>query len=180
VAKASPGKLNFGSGGGGTGNHIAGEIFKKLTGTDLVHVPYKGAGPAMAALLGGQIDVLFATMTTAGLAAQNASGKVKTLAVSGDARSTSLPNVPTAAEAGLPGYNTVIWWGLTAPKGTPPAVIARLNAEIQAFVRKPAVLEKFREIGAVPLGTSAADAKEQIARETKELTPFVKQLGIKQ
>ena len=180
LAKSSPGKLNFGSGGNGTGNHIAGELFKKLTGTDIVHVPFKGAGPAMTALLGGQIEVMFATMTTAGLASQNAAGTVRVLAVSGDKRSTSLPSVPTAAEAGLEGYNALIWWGVSAPKGTPPEIIARLNAEVRSMLQKPAVRQKLQDMGGVPLGTSSAEAKEQIARETKELTAFVSTLGIKQ
>ena len=178
-AKANPGKLNFGSGGNGTANHIAGEIFKKVTGTDLVHVPFKGAGPSFIALLGGQIDVMFATMTTAGLADHNAKGTVRVLAVSGDRRSTSLPNVPTAAEAGVQGYDTTIWWGIAAPKGTPPDVIAKLNAELRAFLQKPAIVARMNEIGGIPLGTSPAEAKAQVAKETKELSAFVTQLGLK-
>ena len=129
---------------------------------------------------GGQIEVLFATMTTAGLASQNAAGTVRVLAVSGDKRSTSLPSVPTAAEAGLDGYNALIWWGVSAPKGTPPEIIARLNAEVRSMLQKPAVRQKLQDMGGVPLGTSSAEAKEQIARETKELTAFVSTLGIKQ
>lgn len=178
-ARANPGKLNFGSGGNGTANHIAGEIFKKLTGTDLVHIPFKGAGPAFQALLGGQIEVMFATLTTAGLAASNAEGRVRVLAVSGDTRATSMPQIPTAAEAGLQGYDTTIWWGVSAPKGTPPDILAKLNAELRSFVQKQEVQDRFREMGAIPLGTTSADAQQQIARETTQMTEFTRQAGIK-
>jgi len=179
LAKASPGKLNFGSGGSGTGNHLAGEIFKNITGTDIVHVPFKGAGPAMVALLGGQIDVMFATLTTGGLAGHHASGSVKILAISDDRRALSLPSIPTAAEAGLPGYMTSIWWAVSAPKGTPAEVVDKLNREIKQMVKSPAVLQKFNDMGAIPLGSSTPEAKELIARETKSMSAFVTSLGLK-
>lgn len=179
LAKASPGKLNFGSGGSGTGNHLAGEIFKSITGTDIVHVPFKGAGPAMVALLGGQIDVMFATLTTGGLAGHHASGAVRILAISDDRRALSLPNIPTAAEAGLPGYMTSIWWAVSAPKGTPAEVVEKLNREIKQMVRSPAVMQKFNDMGGIPLGSSSSEAKELIARETKTMSAFVTSLGLK-
>ena len=179
LAKASPGKLNFGSGGSGTGNHLAGEIFKNITGTDIVHVPFKGAGPVMVALLGGQIDVMFATLTTGGLAGHHASGGVRILAISDDRRALSLPSIPTAAEAGLPGYMTSIWWAVSAPKGVPADVVERLNREIKQMVKSPAVIQRFNDMGAIPLGTSAAEAKELIVRETKSMSAFVTSLGLK-
>ena len=119
-------------------------------------------------------------MTTAGLASQNTAGTVRVLAVSGDKRSTSLPSVPTAAEVGLEGYNALIWWGVSAPQGTPPDIIGKLNAKVRSMLQKPAIRQKLQDMAGVPLGTDSAEAKEQIARETKELTAFVSTLSITQ
>ncbi len=180
LAKSTPGKLNVGTGGAGTANHIAGEIFKKITGTDFVHVPYKGAGPMMAALVGGQVDVIFATSTTAGLAGQHNAGAVRVLAVSGSKRLSSLPQVPSAPEVGLPDYMYSIWWGLAAPKGTPQPIIARLGDEVRKFLARPNTQKRMAEYGATILGTSQAEAQARLLRDTKELSALVTQLGITQ
>jgi len=179
LAKGSPGTLNYGSGGIGTANQIAGEVFKTITGTDLVHVPYKGAGPAMAGLLGGEIQLMFASMTTGGIAANHASNKIRVLAVSGDKRVAGLPDVPSAAEAGIPQYNYKFWWGVLVPRGTPQSVIERLSAEVRAFLQKPETQAKLAPISAQILASTPAEAKERIARETKERVDLIKRLQIK-
>ncbi len=179
LAKAEPGKLNFGSGGIGAGNHLSGEVFKSITGTQIAHVPYKGAGPAMTGVLTGEIQLMFAGMTTGGIAQNHAVGKIRVLAVSGNKRAASLPNVPSAAEAGIPQYDYTQWWGIAVPKGTPQAVIDRLNAEARAFLNKPETRDKLTPMNAQVLALSHADARQRIARETKERVELVKQLNIK-
>lgn len=129
AAKAAPGKITFGSQGNGTSAHLAGELFKSLAGVNLTHVPYRGAGPALTDLIGGQIDMMFATSAAAKSFVQT--GKLRALAVTTDERSPAWPGVPTMAEAGVPGFAAESWYGLFAPAGTPPDVIARLNAAAQ-------------------------------------------------
>ncbi|MDM0032017.1 tripartite tricarboxylate transporter substrate binding protein [Variovorax sp. J22P271] len=138
-AKANPGKLSYGSFGNGTSAHLAGELFKSLAKVDLTHVPYRGSAPALTDLLGGQIDMMFTT--TASVAPYIASGKLRALAVTSPQRSSALPNVPTVAESGVPGYVAQSWYGLYAPAGTPRDVVMQLNAAI----RKAASSETFRK-----------------------------------
>jgi tripartite-type tricarboxylate transporter receptor subunit TctC len=128
AAKAKPGSLSYASSGPGTPYHMAGELFKAMAGLSIVHIPYRGSAGARSDLLGGQIDMMFDAIPT--MSEHIKAGKVKALATTGKARSAVLPDVPTMAEAGVPGYEATIWLGLMAPKGTPPAVVAKLNAEI--------------------------------------------------
>ena len=121
LAKAKPGKLNYASSGPGTPYHMAGELFKAMAGVDIVHVPYKGSSGARTDVLGGQVDMMFDAVTT--MSEHAKAGKVRALATTGKVRSSVLPNVPTMSEAGVPGYEAVIWLGIMAPKGTPPAVV---------------------------------------------------------
>jgi tripartite-type tricarboxylate transporter receptor subunit TctC len=160
LAKASPGALNYGSGGIGTANHVAGEVFANVAGIELFHVPYKGAGPAMAALLGEGIQLMFASMTTGGIAANHEAAKIRVLAVSGDKRVPGVSNVPSAAEAGVPQYDYKFWWGIAVPRGTPANVVERLNAQARAFLQKPETQQKLAPISAQILGTSAAEARQ--------------------
>src|SRR6266550_8903282 len=132
LAKAKPGKLNYASSGPGTPYHMAGELFKAMAGVDIVHVPYKGSSGARTDILGGQVQMMFDAITT--MAPNARAGKVRALGTTGNRRSPVTPETPTLAEAGVPGYEAVIWLGLMAPKGTPPEIVKRLNAEVTAIV----------------------------------------------
>jgi tripartite-type tricarboxylate transporter receptor subunit TctC len=149
LAKANPGKLNYASSGPGTPYHMAGELFKAMAGVDIVHVPYKGSSGARTDVLGGQVQMMFDAVTT--MSEHARVGKVKALGTTGKTRSTVLPGVPTIAEAGVPGYEAVIWLGLIAPKGTPSAIVNRLNAEITKIVSRPDVRADWEKQGAIPM-----------------------------
>ncbi len=155
LAKAQPGKLNYASSGPGTPYHMAGELFKAMAGLDIVHVPYKESSGARTGVLGGQVEMMFDAVTV--MNEQVRAGKVRALATSGKARSSVMPGVPTLAEAGVPGYEAVIWLGLIAPKGTPPAIVNRLNAEVTKIVTRPDVQAEWAKEGAVPM-TMTPDA----------------------
>ena len=128
---------------------MAGELFKAMAGVDIVHVPYKGSSGARTDVLGGQVQMMFDAVTT--MSEHAKTGRVKALGTTGKARSSVLPNVPTVAEAGVPGYEAVIWLGLMAPKGTPPAIVSRLNAEITKIQNRPEVRQESASQGALPL-----------------------------
>ncbi|MCE9641245.1 MAG: tripartite tricarboxylate transporter substrate binding protein, partial [Betaproteobacteria bacterium] len=163
LAKAKPGTLNYGSGGTGTANHIAGELFKFMTGTEIVHVPYKGGGPALADIVGGQIQLLFNTMTsTVGFMS---SGKLRALAVTGKQRSPGVPNLPTVAEAGVPGYDVGAWFGIVVPKGTPRALVNKLNSEIVRVTRLPEAREQFAAQGAEAIGSTPEEFAQHLRIE---------------
>lgn len=171
AAKANPGKLSFASQGAGTSAHLAGELFKNLTGANLVHIPYRGAGPALTDLLGGQVDVMFATAAAVGSMIE--SGKLRALAVTTATRSSShvLSKVPTVAESGVPGYVADSWYGLFAPAGTPADVIEKLNAAAKKAVFSDAFRKKMETEGLVVKGGSPQDfgayAKGEEARWRK-------------
>jgi len=149
LAKANPGKLNYASSGPGTPYHMAGELFKAMAGVDIVHVPYKGSSGARTDVLGGQVQMMFDAVTT--MSEHARAGKVKALGTTGKTRLTVLPAVPTIAEAGVPGYEAVIWLGLIAPKGTPSAIVNRLNAEITKIVSRADVRVDWEKQGAIPM-----------------------------
>jgi tripartite-type tricarboxylate transporter receptor subunit TctC len=149
LAKANPGKLNYASSGPGTPYHMAGELFKAMAGVDIVHVPYKGSSGARTDVLGGQVQMMFDAVTT--MSEHARAGKVKALGTTGATRSTVLPTVPTIAEAGVPGYEAVIWLGLIAPKGTPSTIVNRLNTEITRIVSRPDVRADWEKQGAIPM-----------------------------
>ena len=144
-AKSHPGKLNFASSGNGSIQHIAGELFKQLTGTFITHIPYRGSGPAVQDLLGGQVDMFITT--PAGVVSQIQAGKLKGIAVTSKQRLSSLPNVPTAAESGLKGYELDSWFALYAPAGTPADVVALLNTEVNKIIVSPDARKKAEESG---------------------------------
>jgi tripartite-type tricarboxylate transporter receptor subunit TctC len=168
-AKANPGKLNYGSAGNGTSHHLAGELFKTLTGTQINHVPYKGAGPAMQDLLGGQVDMMFDGMGSS--APQIRGNKLRPLAVTTTARSPAFPDVPTAQEAGVPNYFVTTWYGIWAPAGTPPEIVAKLQIEVSKAMQTPAIRDVWAQQGASPGGNSPADfgafVKSEIAKWAK-------------
>src|ERR1700692_78264 len=137
LAKSQPGKLNYSSSGQGTPYHMAGELFKTVAGVDLVHVPYRNSGEAGSGIIGGQVQMMIDAVTA--MAPNVSQGQVRALAITGTARSSVLPDVPTVAEAGLPGYEATIWLGLMAPTGTPKPVIDKLNAAVNAAIKRPAM-----------------------------------------
>ena len=149
LAKSKPGKLNYASSGPGTPYHMAGELFKVTANVDIVHVPYKGSSQARTDLIGGQVDMMFDAVTT--MSEFSRAGKVKALATTGKVRSTVLPAVPTLSEAGVAGYEAVIWLGLMAPKGTPPEIVRRLNAEVVKIVTRADVRDEWAKQGAVAM-----------------------------
>jgi tripartite-type tricarboxylate transporter receptor subunit TctC len=158
AAQANPGRLSFGSQGNGTSAHLAGELFKSLGKVDMLHVAYRGAGPALTDLLGGQIDMMFATAAAVGAYVET--GKLRALAVTTSDRSPAMPNVPTIAEAGLPGYAAESWYGLYAPAGTPRDVIMRLNAAAKRAVQGDAFRKRIESEGLV----TSAGAPEELDR----------------
>lgn len=177
LAKAQPGKLNFASGGAGSGPHIAGELLKAVAGIEMTHVAYKGSGPAVQDLLGGQVEVLITAAPT--VSAQLASGRMRPLAVAHSKRLSSLPDVPTAAEAGFPEFLIANWFGLAAPKGTPSDVIAFLHAEVQKMIKRPDVREKLLAAGAEPVSMTPAEAARHIEKEAKRWADLIQKARIK-
>ncbi|MPS53710.1 tripartite tricarboxylate transporter substrate binding protein [Alcaligenaceae bacterium SAGV3] len=168
-ARSQPGKLNFGSAGNGTSHHLAGELFKLQAGVDIAHVPYTGAGPMLLALMGSQVDLAFDGL---GSSAQHIrGGKIKPLAVAASQRSSAFPDVPTAAEAGLPGYEVSTWYAMWAPKGTPQPIVERMYAEVQKALGSPEIKKVWLSNGSeVPRYTSAEFGKylhEEVQRWAK-------------
>lgn len=175
LAKQKPGTLTFGSAGNGSSNHLAGELFKSMAGIDIVHVPYKGSAAAFTDLLGGRISMMFDTLSSQ--VQYIGSGKVKALGVTGATRSSALPTVPTIAEAGVSGFDVTIWFGLSAPKGTEPEVIRRLNSELQAVLAQADVQSQLAALGARPLPGTPADFAKLIQHDAGKWSPVVKASG---
>jgi tripartite-type tricarboxylate transporter receptor subunit TctC len=177
-AKANPGKINFASSGSGTSIHLSGELFKTMTGVQMTHVPYKGSAPALQDLVGGQVQIMFDNLPSS-LALIKA-GKLKPLAVTSAARSTVLPDVPTVAEAGVPGFEASSWFGLLAPAGTPKDIVAKLNANVAKWLATPEAKEKLAAQGAiVASGLTPEDFAKHIATETTKWAKVVKESGAK-
>ena len=174
-AKAHPGKINFGSSGNGSSIHLSGELFKQMAGVDMQHVPYRGSAPAVSDLLGGQISVMFDNMPSA--IPHVKGGKLRALAVTTAKRSPALPDVPTIAEAGVPGYEATSWFGLLAPAGTPAPVVAKLNASILKALADPEVKKKLAEQGAEPFGEKPEQFAAFIQSETLKWGKVVKESG---
>jgi len=175
LAKSRPGALNYASSGNGTPYHMAGELFKAMAGVDIVHVPYKGSDGARNAILGGQVQMMFDAVPT--MAANARAGKVRALATSGAKRSPVTPDVPTLAEAGVPGYESGIWIGLMAPAGTPRPVLERLNAEVNKIISSPDVKETWAKQGAFPMGMSIEQFDKFLRAEIVKWAKVVKASG---
>jgi tripartite-type tricarboxylate transporter receptor subunit TctC len=176
LAKQKPGALNYGSAGIGTLPHISMELFKSMTGTELQHVPYKGTTPGVADLMGGQIAAMFANAITARPLVD--AGRVRALAVSGPARAAAFPGVPTVAEAGVPSYESVQWYGLLAPAGTPAQIVARLHAEAVKALQTEALKEKLAAEGAEAGGSTPAEFALLIKNELEKWTRVAQAAGI--
>ncbi len=164
AAKAAPGKLTYASAGNGTSVHLAGEVFTSLAGIEMLHIPYKGSGPAVSDLLGGQVNYMFDSITSARPHIQ--SGKLRALAVTTAKRSSSLPDVPTMQEAGLKGYEVSPWFSVFVPAGTPPAIVKKLNQAFVAAMKQPEVVERFKSIGAEVVGSTPEEAAKHLQAET--------------
>jgi len=176
-AKANPGKTNFGSGSNGSAGHLAGELFKLESGTDVMHIPYKGGAPALQALLAGDTQFMFDNLANA--MAQVKGGTVRPIAVTTAQRSRLAPDLPTMAEAGMPGFDISTWFGLLAPAGTPPEVIAKWNAAVVKALNSPDVREKMLAQGAEPSPTTPAEFAAFIAKEREKYARIVKASGAK-
>jgi len=177
LARSQPGKLTYGSAGNGSAMHMAAELFRYMTKVDYIHVPYRGGAPAMADLLGGQIDMMFDSLGTAH--AQLKSGKVRALAVTGTSRNPSLPDVPTVAEAGVPGYSSVPWYTISVASGVPTAIVNKLNTELNAVLRSPDLIQRWEPLGVLPLGGSVADAVKRNQAETAKWSAVIDAANIK-
>jgi tripartite-type tricarboxylate transporter receptor subunit TctC len=175
-AKANPGKVNMASAGTGGIGHLTGELFRMMTGIDLVHVPYRGNGPALAALLGGEVDVLFPSLGSA--REYIAAGRMRGLAVTSATRSDALPGLSTVAEF-VPGFESSTWYGVGAPKGTPPDVIAKINKEIGVAIADPKIKARFAGFGDVPMPMMPAEFGKFIAAETEKWGKVVKFASVK-
>lgn len=178
LAKAKPGKINFGTSGSGTGAHLTAEMFKVAAGINIVHVPYNGAGPAMVALMGREVE-MYTQIPPAALSSVT-SGKVRALAVTSRERSQFLPDVPTLAESGLPGFYNIAWNGLLAPVGTPKAIVAKLNGEVMRSLRDPAIRKRFISVGWEPAAENTPEwFGDYIKSELTKWAALVKKTGAK-
>lgn len=176
IAKSRPGEINFASGGNGTGQHLSTELFMLMTGTKLTHVPYRGASPAYTDVISGRTPVFFDNLASA--LGQIKGGNVRALAVTGKERSPLLPDVPTVAESGVPAYDYYVWFGLWAPKKTPPSIIEKLHAELGKALADPAVEARIAEDAGVPMHMPLADIDPFLKAEIAKWADVVKRAGI--
>ena len=176
LAKARPGQLNYGSAGSGNATHLAAELFRAMAGVNVVHVPYKGSGPALIDLVGGQMQFMFSNLTAA--LPHMKSARLRALAVTGEKRTPIVPELPTVAEAALPGYAVTSWYGLLAPAGTPPEIVSRLNTETINAMRAPDMKERLAAEGADPMAGSSAAFAALLKTEIAKWSAVVKQAGI--
>lgn len=176
LAKASPGKLTYGSNGTGTGQHLIGAQFEGMGGVQMLHVPYKGSGPLTTDLLGGQINMSFDTITP--VLAHIKAGKLRALAITTSKRSAALPDVPTLDEAGLKGFDLGTWFGVLAPAGTPKEIVARLNLEMVRIIQSPDFKKRMDDIGAEPIGNTPEQMAQQIRGDTERFAKLVKDANV--
>ena len=177
LAKSQPGKLNYASSGQGTPYHMAGELFKTMAGIDLVHVPYRNSGEARNGVIGGQVQMMIDAVTT--MAPNVNQGQVRALATTGEARSNVLPDVPTAKQAGLSGYEATIWLGLMAPTGTPKPVIDKLNAAVNAAIKRPEIVKLWADQGAAPMSMTPDEFDKYLRNDIVKWAEVVKQFADK-
>ena len=176
-AKRDPGKLTYASAGNGTSIHLAGEVFASMAGLNLLHVAYKGSGPAVTDMLGGQVDLMFDSITSARPHIQ--AGKLRALGVTSAKRSATLPDVPTIAEAGVPGYEVSPWFAVFAPAGTPAAIVNKINAALIDAMKQPDTVAKFETIGAEPIGTTPQQLATHLDKELARWGALIKERNIR-
>jgi tripartite-type tricarboxylate transporter receptor subunit TctC len=177
AAKAKPGGFTYASGGNGTPPHINGEVFKAVAGVDLLHVPFKGGGPALVDLMAGRVDVMLDTAASA--MPHVRSGKLRALAISGPKRSAEYPDLPTFGEAGLAQYDTNAWYSVHAPAGTPPEIVRRLNAELVASLKEPDVQARFKQLSTDPIGNTPEEFAAFVRAELDKYARVIKGAGIR-
>jgi tripartite-type tricarboxylate transporter receptor subunit TctC len=177
LAKSQPGKLNYASSGQGTPYHMAGELFKTMAGIDLVHVPYRNSGEARNGVIGGQVQMMIDAVTT--MAPNVNQGQVRALATTGEARSSVLPDVPTAKQAGLSGYEATIWLGLMAPTGTPKPIVEKLNAAVNAAIKRPEIVKLWADQGAAPMSMTPDEFDKYLRNDIVKWAEVVKQFADK-
>jgi tripartite-type tricarboxylate transporter receptor subunit TctC len=177
LAKEKPGQINFASSGSGTSIHLSGELFKTMAGVDMVHVPYKGSAPALQDLMAGQVQLMFDNLPSS--LGQIKAGKLRPIAVTSAQRAPALPDIPTIAESGLPGFEATSWFGVLAPAGTPPDIVKRLNGEIDKWLQSPEAKDKLLAQGAVAAGGSPEDFAGYIRSETDKWAKVIKASGAK-
>jgi tripartite-type tricarboxylate transporter receptor subunit TctC len=177
LAKSQPGKLNYASSGQGTPYHMAGELFKTMAGIDVVHVPYRNSGEARSGVIGGQVQMMIDALPA--MAPNISENQVRALATTGNTRSSVLPNIPTAGEAGVPGYEATIWLGLMAPAGTPKPVIDKLNAAVSAAIKRPDVIKLWTEQGVVPMSMTPEEFDKYLRGDIVKWAEVVKKFGDK-
>ncbi len=177
AARKTPGKLSYASAGNGTSIHLAGEVFTSLAQVDMLHVPYKGSGPAVSDLLGGQVNYMFDSITSARPHIE--SGKLRALGLTTAKRSKSLPNVPTLAEAGLPGYEVSPWFAVFMPTATPKDIVAKVNTALLEAMKDPDVVKRLETIGAEPVGSTPEEMAQHLARESERWTKLIQERSIK-
>jgi tripartite-type tricarboxylate transporter receptor subunit TctC len=177
LAKSRPGKLSYASSGVAAATHLAGELFKAMAGIDVVHVAYKGAPPALVDLAGGQVQMMFASPPSAMPVVR--SGRVRAIATTGPKRAAYLPDIPTAIESGLPGYQTTSWQALFAPARTPKAIIERVQREVADIARQPEMRERLAIDGSEPIGSTQQELAEHVAAETARYGKLIKAIGLK-
>ena len=177
LAKAKPGELNYSSSGTGSSSHLAMELLKFMTGASFVHVPFKGSGQAMPSLLAGQVQLVFDPMPSS--LPHVRTGRLRAIAISTSARSPAIPELVTVAEAGVPGYESSLWYGVLAPARTPPEIVAKLNKTVNAILREPDVMERFAGLGADPLGNSSAAFSRYIGDEIAKWGKVIKAVGMR-
>ena len=175
LVKDKPGALNYASSGPGTPYHMAGELFKAMSGTNIVHVPHRGSGEARNSVIGGHVQMMIDAITT--MAPQVQSGQLRALGATGLKRSDVLPDVPTVSEAGVPGYEAVIWLGIMAPAATPKAIVEKLNAEINKVLSRPDVQEAWAKQGAVPMKMTPAEFDKHLRDDIEKWAKVVKISG---
>ena len=175
-AKANPGKINFASGGVGTSPHLSGELFKTMTETNIVHVPYRGTAPALTDLVAGQVQVMFDNIP--GSIGHIRTGKVRALGVTGAKRVAAIPDVPTIGET-VPGYEVSIWYGIAAPRGTPPEIIEKLNQAVNAVLAYPKLQARLAELGGEPMPMTPAEFGKLVAEETEKWAKVIRAANIK-
>ena len=177
LAKGKPGELNYASSGPGTPYHMAGELYKAMSGSNIVHVPHKASGEARSAVMGGHVQMMFDAITT--MASNVAAGQVRALGTTGAKRSALTPDVPTVAEAGVPGYEATIWLGVMAPAGTPKDIVDKLNAGINKVIARPDVKDAWAKQGAVPMAMTPAEFDKYLQSDIEKWANVVKSAGIK-
>jgi tripartite-type tricarboxylate transporter receptor subunit TctC len=176
-AKKNPGKVNYGSTGSGSSNHLSMELFMKMTGTKMAHIPYKGSAPATMAMLGGEIDALFDNVPN--VLPHIKAGKMKAIAVSGVQRAVLLPNVPTVAESGVPGYEVNVWFGMQLPAGTPKPIVDKINRDLVTLLKEPDVVARFRDQGVEVVASTPAEFSQLVHKEVVKWTQLIKDANIR-